>query len=388
MPVDQDEHSEIELETEQFESEDDESDSHPDDQMEPFNPSKIDIVASPVSLDSLIQRMEHGEIDLNTDFQRTAELGNWSARKMSRLIESILIRLPLPAFYFDASDEEKWLIVDGLQRLSAIRKFVLDKEKPLRLHGLEFLSEELKGKTYDELPRVYKRRIKECQVTTYQIRPTTPTNVKYSIFQRINTGGLTLNNQEIRHAMAKPRERDFLKKCAESQHLILTMGDQSKRMNDQEHVLRFFAFFQHDFQTSKKNIAAFLDDMLEEIKKKQDDELHQMKSLFDTSMERCYKLLGEDAFQKVLDGSQRQKRKSSTLFEVWSVCLGRCQPQEFAKLEARKNRVQEKNRQLLAQDTDFFNAITYSTQKVESVRIRHDKVQKLLEQVLMEVSDA
>ena len=386
MSVEQDENSEILLEKEQFESEsDDDNASHPDDLMEPFNPSEIDIVASPVSLDGLIERMEHGEIDLNTDFQRRADL--WSPNKMSRLIESILIRLPLPAFYFDASDEAKWLVVDGLQRLSAIRKFVLDKEKPLRLHGLEFLSKELKGKTYDELPRVYKRRLKECQVTTYQIRPTTPTEVKYSIFQRINTGGLTLNNQEIRHAMAKPREREFLKKCAENNHLIMTMGDQSRRMSDQEHVLRFLAFFQHDFQTSKKNISAFLDDMHEEIKKMTDNELIQMKEVFDTAIERCHLLLAEDAFLKVLDGSQKQKRKSSTLFEVWSVCLARCSPEEFATLKSKKDIVQAKNRELL-KDTEFFNAITYSTQKVENVKTRHECVRKLLEQVLMESKNA
>ena len=84
------------LEEEQFESEEDDNISHPDDLMEPFNPSKIDIVASPVSLGGLIECMEHGEIDLNTNFQRRADL--WSPNKMSRLIESALIRLPLPAF--------------------------------------------------------------------------------------------------------------------------------------------------------------------------------------------------------------------------------------------------------------------------------------------------
>ncbi|WP_067583893.1 DUF262 domain-containing protein [Endozoicomonas ascidiicola] len=386
MSASQDEENTILLEEEQFESEGEDNDSNPDNQMQPFNPSEIDIAVSPVSMDSLIERIEHEEIDLNTDFQRRADL--WSPNKMSRLIESILIRLPLPAFYFDASDEDKWLVVDGLQRLSAIRRFVIDKEKPLRLHGLEFLSKELKGKTYDELPRVYKRRLKECQVTTYQIRPTTPTEIKYSIFQRINTGGLTLNNQEIRHAMAKPRERDFLKKCAENQHLIMTMGDQSRRMSDQEHVLRFFAFFQHDFQTSKKNITAFLDDMLEEIKQKTDAELASMKCLFDTAIERCNRLLGDDAFLKILDGSQKQKRKSSTLFEVWSVCLGRYEPEEFAILESSRDVVKARNRELLKDDTEFFNAITYSTQKVENVRIRHERVKNLLDQILRENSDA
>ncbi|MEA1969475.1 MAG: DUF262 domain-containing protein [Thermodesulfobacteriota bacterium] len=70
---------------------------------------------------NIIERLKLDEIDMNTDFQRHADL--WTSAKMSRLIESILIRFPLPAFYFDVSDDDNWLIVDGLQRLSSIRKF-------------------------------------------------------------------------------------------------------------------------------------------------------------------------------------------------------------------------------------------------------------------------
>ena len=202
-----------------------------DEVMHPFNPTDIDIVVEPKSLDALIKRIQHNEIDMNTDFQRHAEL--WDNRKMSRLIESILIRFPLPAFYFDASDENNWLIVDGLQRLSTIRKFVLDKK--LRLNGLEFLTE-LNGKTFDKLHRQYQRRIEECPVTVYMIKPGTPEDVKYSVFRRINTGGLTLNNQEIRNALAKPRDRELLEELANSECSKAMLGDLSKRMKDQELV--------------------------------------------------------------------------------------------------------------------------------------------------------
>jgi len=202
--------------------------------MEPFNPTDIDIVVEPKSLDALIERIRHKDIDMNTDFQRHAEL--WNNAKMSRLIESILIRFPLPAFYFDASEDDNWLIVDGLQRLSSIRKFVIDKR--LRLSGLEFLTD-LNGKNYDELHRTYQRRIKECPVTVYLIKPGTPPEVKYSIFRRINTGGVTLNNQEIRNAMAKPVDRALLEELATHEFMRSTLGDLSKRMMDQELVLRF-----------------------------------------------------------------------------------------------------------------------------------------------------
>ncbi|NCD33278.1 MAG: DUF262 domain-containing protein [Spartobacteria bacterium] len=148
---------------------------------------------------NIIARLEDDAIDMNTDFQRHAEL--WDNQKMSRLMESILIRFPLPAFYFDASNEDRWLIVDGLQRLSAIRKFVV--EKKLKLHGMEYLKD-FEGLGYDDLPKTYIRRINECAVTLFLIQPGTPDAVKYSIFRRINTGGIVLNDQEIRNAMTKP----------------------------------------------------------------------------------------------------------------------------------------------------------------------------------------
>ena len=228
--------------------------------QDPFNPAEINIISKPDTLHNLIERLKHDEIDMNTDFQRHAEL--WDNQKMSKLIESVLIRFPLPAFYFDASNDDKWLIVDGLQRLSAINKFVI--EQKLRLHGLEYLKS-FNGMKYEDLPRTYKRRIDECVVTLFLIQPGTPSAVKYSIFRRINTGGLVLNDQEIRNAMANPAVRKYLEKLANDQFLIKTIGDQSRRMVDQEMVLRYLAFRFMDYEHSKKNIAPFLDEMIEKL---------------------------------------------------------------------------------------------------------------------------
>jgi hypothetical protein len=146
-----------------------------------MNPSEIDISGEPKSLDSLIKRIKHNEIDMNTDFQRRADF--WTNRTMSLFIESILIRIPMPAFCFDASDENNWLIVDGLHRLSTIRRFVV--EKNLKLVDLQFLPD-LNGKTFDELHRSYQRRIEECQVMVYTIKPGMSQQVKFSVFCRIN----------------------------------------------------------------------------------------------------------------------------------------------------------------------------------------------------------
>lgn len=345
---------------------------------EPFNPAEINILSKPDTLHNIVERLNHNEIDMNTDFQRHADL--WNNQKMSKLIESILIRFPLPAFYFDASNEEQWLIVDGLQRLSSIKKFIIDKK--LRLSSLEYLKD-LNGKYYDDLARTYKRRIDECPVTLFLIQPGTPEMVKYSIFRRINTGGLVLNDQEIRNAMASPKIRKYLESLAKDDYLIKTVGDQSRRMLDQEMVLRYLAFRFLDFEQSKKNITSFLDEMMNELKKAKQNKLDDYKHSFHLAIKRCWDIFGERAFEKNTDGNYgRRKRKNSTLFEVWMTALSKITEEEMQQLLLKKDALINGHIQLIKNDNDYMRSITYATQKKEHYRIRHEKIKQLIQEII------
>jgi len=349
---------------------------------EPFNPNDINIIPKQDTLINLIDRLKNEEIDMNTGFQRHADL--WDLGKMSRLIESILIRFPLPAFYFDATDDDNWLVVDGLQRLSSIRKFVVeyDDSLKLKLRGLEYLKE-FNGLTYEELPRTYKRRIAECPVTLFLIQPSTPDEVKYSIFRRINTGGMVLTNQEIRNAMAKPALREYLENLANDEYLKKTVGDQSKRMVDQELVLRFLAFYSMDYELNKNNITTFLDSMVKNLEKLNTKELDKYQKIFHKAMNRCWIIFGDAAFEKVTEnGEPRRKRKNSTLFEVWTVALAKLSDNQMKTLEDNRNLVLKKNQELMTNDNEYFRSITFSTQKKEYFRIRHEKVNRLIQEVL------
>jgi hypothetical protein len=92
----------------------------------PFDPTEIRMTRRTISLDSLIKRLEHNELNLSPDFQREKNI--WPRGAQSRLIESLLLRIPIPAFYFDATNEDEWLVIDGVQRLTALARFVIDEK--------------------------------------------------------------------------------------------------------------------------------------------------------------------------------------------------------------------------------------------------------------------
>ena len=121
-----------------------------DDLIEPFDPDLISIEQRVVPMDTLIRRLKQGSVRLNPNFQRKEV---WDNGRRSRLIESIILRIPLPMFYVSADVEGRWDVVDGLQRLSTIRHFILGDENnaKLRLKKLEFLRERLNGKTFDDI---------------------------------------------------------------------------------------------------------------------------------------------------------------------------------------------------------------------------------------------
>lgn len=351
------------------------------DLKEPLDPKQIDIQVQQTTMDNLIKRLKHDEIDLNPDFQRSANL--WKNEIKCRLIESLLIKLPIPAFYFDAAIDEKWLVVDGLQRLSTIKKFVVDKD--LKLKKLEFVKE-LETKSYDDLPRAYQRRIDEAPVTLYLIKPGTPKNVKYSLFYRINTGGLTLNPQEIRHALSqsinKGQASKFLKGIAETDIFKNYVRVSSSRMLDKELILRFVSYRLTDFEDYKEPMIKHLNDAMENLGKLSEEKLKTLKHDFNNAVTLAWELFGEDAFRKSLITEQSRKMINRALFEVVTTVFSNLTEKERKIILGMKDKVVQEFKDLL-NDKEFYDAITVSTTYSDNVKLRFNKVNEIVKSIIM-----
>jgi uncharacterized protein with ParB-like and HNH nuclease domain len=312
-------------------------------------------------------------------FQR--KVGIWSDEQQSRLIESMLIKIPLPSFYVDATNDDNWLIVDGLQRLTTIKRFVIDGE--LKLSGLEYLKK-LEDKTFNELSRNFQRRIEETQVTVFSIEKNSPPEVKFNIFKRINTGGMPLSPQEIRHALNQGKATKLLRRLVQKRVFreAIDYGIHDKRMAAQECILRFMAFTIYSYEKYKTNdLDSFLNKTMININKMEDREIHSLEDQFIRAMVMSRKIFGKYAFRKLYEEDRWRYPINKALFEAWSVNFNRLTDKQFTILEKRKKILIEKFITLM-HNSKFESAISQGTSNVLRVHLRFSKIEEIIQETL------
>ncbi len=346
----------------------------------PFNPNEIDVDISTVNLGSLIDQLENDEIDLQPDFQRVTDV--WDNVKKSRLIESILLGLPLPSFYFSEDPvSQKLSIIDGLQRICAIRDFVLEKENPLKLEGLQFLKN-FEGFTFSQLARPEVKRIKSLKITMNTVRKGTPLDVKYIIFQRVNTAGVPLTPQEMRHALNQGPAAIFIKELAdmESFKKATNYSVESKRMQDRDFVNRFIAFF-IGYQDYMGDLDMFLNDKMGELNKMTSKQRDDIRVSFDKAMKCCYEIFKKDTFRKRYKQEDRRKPISKSVYDTLSVNIAWLSDEE--QLMLLKNAEAFKTGMIRLFNDERFNfSISTGTGQKYNVDLRFTMVKSLIKEII------
>lgn len=356
----------------------------------PWDPGKIRITTMNLTLREIYAQIDEGDIDLSPDFQREYV---WKERQKTRLIESILLGIPLPAFYFNQSIAGTYQVVDGVQRLSTVALFMRGEH---RLSGddLEYLSD-LNGLKFEELDPPSVRRFRSSQIVVHVIEPQTPDEVKYDIFNRVNTLGSPLSAQEIRHAMSGPRSRKFLKELSESQDFDLAtqrfywkntreLGSvrNSGRMSNRELALRFCAFRVSPIEYYRRfpSLDSFLVEFLKWIDAPETAEnyLASLAGDFKRGMIAAHEILGTVAFRRSANKGNRRGPINRAVFEAQANALADYELQDLMPYQHNIS----KAFQSAFLDPDYVRAVTVSTGDANRVEYRLTRTREILKDVL------
>lgn len=354
---------------------------------QPFDAEKIRVDQQMLSVKYMIELMEQNLIELNPGYQRRRV---WRDNKRkSLLIESLMLRIPIPAFYFYENEDGKYQVIDGQQRLTTIKEFV---NSEFRLNGLEYLGKEYNKRKFKDLDTKYIQRIYRTQIAVNILDARSPKNVIYDIFRRVNTGGVNLNPQEMRNAICKQEVRDFLVRSTQNENYIKATRGRVKddRMDSQELALRFYAFYKaYNYDKNVlyydySNIAVMLDDAIENLNRMSPEERERLYEKFDLAMKRSYEAFDKYAFSKIQREGSGVKRNldyiNKSLFSSFSVLL------LSAGLDnININEYQEKLLLGLAdalEDHYYINSITIGTGDKRNVLKNFEYSRKVLEECL------
>lgn len=370
-----------------FDDETDESES----ELETDGISKIYTDQADPEIDGLYQRWKRGKLDVQPDFQRYFV---WDMGKSSRLLESALLDIPLPVVYLTEEPDGKIYVIDGQQRLTSFFAFIdglfPDKKgKTFKLTGLKVLKE-YNGKQFNQLPEEIQDKIRYCKIRTITFKKESNPNLKFEIFERLNTGSVPLNTQELRNCIYRGKYNNLIKELAGDKDFLqlLNLTKPDRRMKDVELVLRFSAFYHNTHINYKSPIKNFLNNEISRLQNISDKDAEQLRNAFKNSVSIIKSLFGERAFKRYYKGNEHnpdgyweKSRFNTSLFDVLMDSFARVDKNlVFANLDA----IREAFISLMSTDLDFIDAIEIGTSEERKVVRRFDKWRNSLNEIIGE----
>lgn len=318
-------------------------------------------------------------IILDSDFQRESV---WKPMQKAELVESILMGLPLPIFYFNQDKLGRLIVIDGRQRLTALFEYM---SNAWALKGLKVL-DELNGKKFQDLDPIVQAQIEDYQIQAHVIQPPTPDRIKFDIFDRVNRAGTQLNKQEIRNALYQGKATKLLNEIVQTKEFERATGKafiKNARMKDKYLVLRFLAFelyFSGEILEEGKNyvykndIDELLGLTMERINEMTDGEVCELKDMTLKALDKTYQYLGEDAFRMVRGNGSRSPINMN-VFEVL-MHLMVCSSESTIGKDVLNMKVRE-----MKENEEFKDAIGNHRDSWIKVEKRYSIVNKIVEDI-------
>lgn len=319
----------------------------------------------------ILRRVGQGMYIMDPDFQRDFI---WSDGKQSKLIESVLMRIPLPVFYIAENPDGRMVVVDGLQRLSTFNNFVTGG---LRL-GLPH-QPELDGKRFADLSPKLRNRVEDCNLTLYIIDAKAPERARLDIFERVN-GGTPLTRQQMRNCLYLGQSTRFLKTEAAKPLFIEATGHSlnAGAMRDREFINRFCGFQLFPLDNYRGDMDIFLAETLKMMNRLEKSDLETLSVRLRLGLANNLKVFGNHAFRKHFEGQEGRNVINASL---WDVMLTGLAAYEERSVEKRADVLRMAFYRLLEEDEAFYDAITYGTNQVKRVQQRFESAWKMFREV-------
>lgn len=321
----------------------------------------------------ILRRIERGSFVMDPDFQRDFI---WPEDKQSKLVESVLMRIPLPVFYLAEDDQGRMVVVDGLQRLSTFQRFVNDELK-LKLPD----QEELHKKRFQDLSPKLQNRVEDCNLILYIIDAKAPEQARLDIFDRVNSG-VPLSRQQMRNCLYTGKATQFLKTEATSSLFLKAIGGKDslriEAMRDREFVNRFCAFQLLPLDEYRSDMDEFLAQALKKMNGLDASDLRRLSDEFRTGLNNNFKVFQKYAFRRHTAAAGRRSVLNASLWDVMTTGLSHY-PESL--VEARADALKEAFYSLM-KDEEFIQSITYGPNDMRRVRHRFKAAETMFEEVL------
>lgn len=319
----------------------------------------------------VLRRIEKGSFIMDPEFQRDFI---WPDDKQSKLVESVLMRIPLPVFYLAENSSGQMIVVDGLQRLSTFQRFL---GNGLRLRLPE--QTELDKKTFEELSPKLQNRIEDCNLILYVIDAKVPPKALLDIFERVNSG-VPLTRQQMRNCLYTGPATRFLREEARTDLFAEATGSSLKAdtMRDREMINRFCAFQWLTLDSYKGDMDLFLAEALDRMNAADVSSLDALSSQFRTALRNNLHVFGRHAFRKHARTDHARSVFNASLWDVMTTALSH-RPESLVKERAEALR---EGFHALQADARFMESISLGTNQPNRVKTRFALVGDMLREVL------
>ncbi len=343
--------------------------------------SKIILEKADRSLSELHRWHKNGRIIIDPEWQRNYV---WDSPRASKLIESFLLDIPVPVLYLAKNNDSKYEVIDGLQRLTSVFNFFDGK---LPLSRLDILTD-LTGKKFRQLDEKYQNKLEDAVLRSFELSSNSG-DIHFIVFERLNTGGIKLNEMEIRNCLYRGPLNDLIKSLANDSNFRKCLNQKGieKRMNDRALVLRFLAFYEKTHHKCQSGLKRFLNEFFETYRNATPEKIEEYRKAFEKCMKACLTVFGGHAFRLKSDITKQNSksigewasRSNAAIFQIIATSFN---DYDLGQITRSADVIHEEYLDLISSDRDWVDRVRRATGETTRLTYAFDQWKQRLEEVM------